>query len=58
MKVKNLSNNNRQAIEQKGPFTIIEYQRDLSILPDSAVREYFMSEMNVKKKTNSCSITR
>ena len=50
MKINKLVSDNRKVIEQKGPFNVIEYQKDLSILPDQAVREYFMSEMNVRKR--------
>lgn len=50
MRLNNITNENRKAIEQKGPFTVLEYEKDLSILPDQAITEFFKSEMNVKKR--------
>ena len=50
MKINNLTNNNKKVIAQKGPFQIIEHQKDLSVSPGEAVGQYFMSEMNVKRR--------
>ena len=36
--------------EQKGVFSIVEHQRDLTVSPESAMREFFMGKMNVRKK--------
>lgn len=36
--------------EQKGIFRVIEHQRDLTVSPSTAMYEYFMSKMNVRRK--------
>lgn len=35
---------------------MVEYQRDLSVTPDSAVTAYYSSQMNVKKRQLVCSL--
>lgn len=47
----------RKVICRRGVFSVIEYQRDLSIAPDRAVEAYFASEMNVRKKQLAAEIT-
>lgn len=46
----NLENNNRKIIETVGHFSVVEHERDLSVAPDNAVAEYFMSHMGVKRR--------
>lgn len=49
--INNLSNNSTHVItEQKGIFSIIEHTVDFSVAPSNAMSEYFMSQMNVKRK--------
>lgn len=48
--VKNLENSNRQVSTRLKNFSIIEHFRDLSVAPENAIYQYFMSEMNVKKR--------
>ncbi len=42
--------NNRVITEQRGIFSVLEYQRDISVNPMSAQTNYFMSEMGLKRK--------
>ena len=50
-KINNLSNNSGHIItEQKGIFSIIEHSVDYSVSPANAMNEYFMSQMNVRRK--------
>ena len=42
-------NDDVKTLDQKGPFTVIEYQRDLSVTPGSAVTAFYCAKMNVKK---------
>lgn len=50
-KIKNfIDNDDIDVIEEKGPFKVIEYKRDLSVSPDTAMKSYFAQEMNVRKK--------
>ncbi len=45
-----LNNQNMKVIEQKGPFRVLEHEKDLSVHPANAVAAYFASEMNVRKR--------
>lgn len=36
--------------ESKGIFSVVEHQRDLTTTPEGAMREYFMSQMDIKRK--------
>ena len=36
--------------EQKGVFSVVEHQRDLTVSPMTAQTEYFMGRMGVRKK--------
>ncbi|MBR3589113.1 MAG: AIM24 family protein [Clostridia bacterium] len=56
--VNNLTNNDDIAIiDQKAPFTVIEYKRDLSVTPETAMTAYFCNEMNVRKRQVICSLS-
>lgn len=47
----NLANTeNRKLIEEKGIFSVFEYEKDLSIDPVSAIQSYYASEMNIRKR--------
>lgn len=45
-----LNNQNIKVIDQKGPFRVLEHEKDLSVHPANAVTAYFASEMNVRKR--------
>jgi len=36
--------------ETKGIFSVVEHQKDLTTTPEAAMREYFMSQMDIKRK--------
>lgn len=44
--------------ESLGPFTVIEYMRDLSVTPGSAQVAYFCNEMNVRKRQVICDLSK
>lgn len=48
--IKNLTNDNKKIINEVGNFKTLEYQKDISTTEYNAQIEYFMSEMNVKKR--------
>lgn len=48
---------NRVILDQKGPFSIIEYQKDLSVLPTEAIASYYCSEMNIKRRQLLCDLS-
>lgn len=53
-----LDNDDIKLIAQKGPFQVVEYQRDLSITPNTAITAYFCSKMNVRKRQVLCQLTK
>lgn len=58
-RIANLTNNeNIKVLDQMGPFTVIEHQRDLSVRPDSAVAAYYCSEMNIRKRQVLCDLSK
>lgn len=55
--IKNLTENDDiRFLSAMGPFTVIEYLRDLSVSPASAGKAYFASEMNVRKRQVICDL--
>lgn len=55
--IKNFTDNDDvKVIKQLGPFTVIEYQRDLSVTPSTATMAYYANEMNVKKRQVICDL--
>lgn len=56
--IKNYENNDDvKALCHKGPFTILEYQRDLSVTPNSAITAYYSAQMNVRKRQVMCDLS-
>lgn len=51
-------NDDVKTLAQSGPFSVIEYQRDLSVTPGSAVTAYFCAQMNVKKRQLVCDLSK
>ena len=57
--VKNFTDNDDvKILDQKGTFTVIEYQRDLSVTPGSAITAYYCSQMNVRKRQVICDLSK
>ena len=56
MEIKNLQNADRKVTKQMGPFSILEYMKDLSVSPYSAASSYFMEKMGVRRKQVICSL--
>ena len=62
MEIRNFTNDDRKIVKQMGNFSILEYVKDLSVSPYNATSQYFMSQMNVRRrqvvaKLNGNSIT-
>lgn len=51
-------NDDVKIIGNKGAFSVIEYQRDLSVMPQDAVTAYFSSQMNVKRRQVICDLSK
>lgn len=43
-------NDNIKVIDEKGPFKVIEYEKDLSVSPSEVMYKYFASKMNVRPR--------
>ena len=57
--VKNfMDNDDVKTLDQKDPFSVIEYQRDLSVTPGSAINAYYCAQMNVRKRQLVCDMSR
>ena len=49
-KVNNFTDNDDiKVLDKKGAFSVLEYQRDLSVTPDTAMNAYYSAQMNVRK---------
>lgn len=51
-------NDDIRVLSALGPFTVIEYLRDLSVMPSSAETAYFCNAMNVRKRQVICDISK
>ena len=58
-KIKNFTDNDDiNIINQLGPFTVVEYPRDLSVMPGDAMIAYYCNEMNVRKRQVICDVAK
>lgn len=57
--INNLTNNDDITIvDALGAFTVIEYQRDLSVMPSDAMLAYYCNAMNVRKRQVICDLSK
>ena len=55
--IKNFTNNDDiKVLKELGPFTVIEYQKDLSVTPTTTQISYFSNLMNVRKRQVICNL--
>ena len=53
--ISNFTNNDDiNVLDSMGPFTVIEYARDLSVAPTNAMAAYFCNAMNVRSEPGKC----
>ena len=52
-----MDNDDVKIIDEMGAFRVIEYQRDLSVTPSSAITAYYSAQMNVKKRQLACNLS-
>ena len=58
-KVKNFTDNDDiKILDQKGAFSVLEYQRDLSVTPETAQTAFFSAQMNVKRRQLLCNLSK
>lgn len=56
--VKNFTGNDDiKVLSELGPFKVLEYQRDLSVMPHEAMMAYYCNEMNVRKRQVVCDLS-
>ena len=53
-----MDNDDVKVIDSKGAFSVVEYQRDLSVLPQTAMVAYYCNEMNVRKRQVICDVAK
>lgn len=51
-------NDDVKIISKLGAFQVIEYQRDLSVTPGSAITAYYSAQMNVRKRQLVCDLSK
>ncbi len=59
VQIRNFADNDDvKVIDQAGAFSVIEYQRDLSVTPATAITAYFSSKMNVRRRQVICDLSK
>jgi uncharacterized protein (AIM24 family) len=58
-KIKNFfDNDDVKVIDSLGAFSVIEYQKDLSVMPETAMLAFYASQMNVRKRQVVCDVAK
>ena len=56
--IKNFTDNDDvRVLGSMGPFTVVEYLKDLSVTPSTAMTAYYCNEMNVRKPVSYTHLT-
>lgn len=56
-KIQNFFNNDDvKTIASNGQFAVLEYTRDLSVTPDTAIRSYYCDKTNIRKRQVACQL--
>ena len=51
-------NDDVKVLSERGPFQVIEYQKDLSVAPSYAIKAYYSAQMNVRKRQLVCQLSK
>ena len=51
-----VNNDDIKVLDRMGAFQVIEYQRDLSVMPGDAQLAYYCNAMNVRKRQVLCNV--
>lgn len=51
-------NDDVKVIDSMGAFKVVEYQRDLSVMPQNAMTAYYASQMNCRKRQVVCDVSK
>lgn len=58
-KIKNFfDNDDVKVMDSLGAFSVIEYQKDLSVMPETAMLAFYASQMNVRKRQVVCDVAK
>ncbi len=58
-KIKNFEENDDiKVLNELGAFKVVEYQRDLSVNPNTAMTAYYSAQMNVKRRQLVCDLSK
>ena len=58
-KIKNfMENDDVRVVDSLGAFSILEYQRDLSVSPENAMNAYYCAEMNIRRRQIVCDLSK
>ena len=52
-----LDNDDVKILDKLGAFSVVEFQKDFSVTEDTAMKAYFSSQMNVKKRQLVCDLS-
>ena len=53
-----MENDGVKVIDSLGAFSVVEYQRDLSVMPETAMEAFYASQMNVRKRQVVCDVSK
>lgn len=57
--IKNFTDNDDiRILDELGPFKVVEYMRDLSVMPSNAQMAYYANAMNVRKRQVICDLSK
>ena len=51
-----INNDNVKVLDTLGAFSVIEYQKDVSVMPQDAMTAYYCSQMNIRKRQVVCDV--
>jgi uncharacterized protein (AIM24 family) len=52
-----VENDDVQVLDEKGPFTVLEYSRDLSVMPEQAMHAYYCAKMGIRRRQLMCDLS-
>ena len=53
-----MENDDVKVVDSLGAFSILEYQKDLSVSPENAMNAYYCAEMNIRRRQIVCDISK
>ena len=53
-----MENDDVRKVASLGAFSVLEYQRDLSVSPENAMNAYYCAEMNIRRRQIVCDLSK